>query len=105
MTATSGNAGWDPGCWWQKNNSDGSKDTSRSPIFLGNWKRSLHLRRLSNGRRRRRVSYARAATFHGKSGDPVTYLFPIEAGIDGCRVGMKTSPCMVNRKIRSDPLI
>src|ERR1700676_1874224 len=46
------------------------KDTNRSPSFSGNWRRCFPLgRRLSNGERHRRVGYARAATFHGVSGD------------------------------------
>ena len=41
------------------------------PRSSENWKLWLLLRRrLSNGERRRRVGYARAATFNGKSGVP-----------------------------------
>lgn len=48
-----------------------SRDTNRFPSFSENWRRwFLPTRRLSNGERRRRVGYARAATFHGESGNP-----------------------------------
>ena len=63
-------AGWGPGCWWRRSNSAGSRDTNRFPSFSENWKRWFRpSRRLSNGGRRRKVGYARAATFNGKSGD------------------------------------
>jgi hypothetical protein len=53
-----------------RNNSAGSRGTNNSRSFLENWKRSpLPNRRLSNAGRRRRVDHARAATFHGESGD------------------------------------
>src|SRR5216684_1786434 len=72
MPAINGSAGWVPGSWSRRSNSAGSKDTNKFPTFSENWKPSFHLgRRLSNGERRRKVGYARAATFNGKSGDPV----------------------------------
>src|SRR5258708_9219606 len=71
MLAINGSAGWVPGFWSRRSNSAGSKDTNKFPTFSENWKPSFHLgRRLSNGERRRKVGYARAATFNGKSGDP-----------------------------------
>src|SRR5258708_748421 len=71
MPAINGSAGWVPGSWSRRSNSAGSKDTNKFPTFSENWKPSFHLgRRLSNGERRRKVGYARAATFNGKSGDP-----------------------------------
>src|ERR1700676_4977091 len=64
-------AGWGPASWWPRSNFVEFKDTNRSPSFSGNWRRCFPLgRRLSNGERHRRVGYARAATFHGVSGDP-----------------------------------
>src|SRR5579859_3071143 len=63
-------AGWGPASWLPKSNFVEFKDTNRSPSFSGNWRRWSPLsRRLSNGERHRRVGYARAATFHGVSGD------------------------------------
>src|ERR1700676_932081 len=63
-------AGWGPASWWPRSNFVEFKDTNRSPSFSGNWRRCFPLgRRLSNGERHRRVGYARAATFHGVSGD------------------------------------
>src|SRR5437879_11209939 len=71
MPAISESAGWGPASWWPRSNFAGCKDTNRFPSFSENWKRwFLPRRRLSNAGRRRRVSYARAATFNGKSGDP-----------------------------------
>src|SRR6202049_4152341 len=65
-------AGWGPASWWPRSNFVEFKDTNRSPSFSGNWRRCFPLgRRLSNGERHRRVGYARAATFHGVSGDPL----------------------------------
>src|ERR1700676_2353478 len=63
-------AGWGPASWWPRSNFVEFKDTNRSPSFSGNWRRCFPLgRRLSNGERHRRVGFARAATFHGVSGD------------------------------------
>src|ERR1700676_430846 len=63
-------AGWGPASWWPRSNFVEFKDTNRSPSFSGNWRRCFPLgRRLSNGERHRREGYARAATFHGVSGD------------------------------------
>src|SRR2546422_11042382 len=71
MPAISESAGWGPASWWPRSNFAGCKDTNRFPSFSENWKRwFLPRRRLSNAGRRRRVSYARAASFNGKSGDP-----------------------------------
>src|SRR5579864_3719727 len=67
-------AGWGPASWLSKSNFVEFKDTNRSPSFSGNWRRWSPLsRRLSNGERHRRVGYARAATFHGVSGDSGFY--------------------------------
>src|SRR3989442_15652239 len=77
MPAISESAGWGPASWWPRSNFAGCKDTNRFPSFSENWKRwFLPRRRLSNAGRRRRVSYARAATFNGKSGDPLRPLGP-----------------------------
>src|SRR5437588_10493308 len=71
MPAISESAGWGPVSWQPRSNFAASKDTNKFPSFSENWNRwFLRSRRLSNAGRRRRVSYARAATFHGKSGDP-----------------------------------
>src|SRR5713101_5633131 len=71
MPAISGSAGWGQVSWSPRSNFGGSKDTNKFLSFSENWKRwFLRSQRLSNAGRRRRVSYARAATFHGKSGDP-----------------------------------
>src|SRR6185437_1837903 len=71
MPAISESAGWGPASWWPRSKFAGSKDINKFPSFSENWKRWFRpRRRLSNAGRRRRVSYARAATFHGKSGDP-----------------------------------
>src|ERR1700693_5424733 len=71
MPAISESAGWGPVCWWLRNNFVASKDINRSQSFSENWRPWLLLSpRLSNTGRRRKVGYARAATFHGKSGDP-----------------------------------
>src|SRR6266404_268661 len=91
MPAISESAGWGPASWWPRSNFAGCKDTNRFPSFSENWKRwFLPRRRLSNAGRRRRVSYARAATFNGKSGDPlvrvvhiVPALFDLNDGIIG----------------------
>src|SRR5713101_221504 len=71
MPAISGSAGWGQVSWSPRSSFGGSKDTNKFPSFSENWKRWFPpSRRLSNAGRRRRVSYARAATFHGMSGDP-----------------------------------
>src|SRR5260370_41893865 len=70
MTAISESAGWGPASWWPRSNSDGSRDTNKSPSFSEDWRRWFLLsRRLSNQGRHRKVGYARAATFNGESGD------------------------------------
>src|SRR5260370_3397994 len=70
MPAISESAGWGPVYWWPRNNFDGSKGINRFQSFSENWRPWLLLSpRLSNAGGRRKVGYARAATFHGKSGD------------------------------------
>src|ERR1700676_4864453 len=77
-------AGWGPASWWPRSNFVEFKDTNRSPSFSGNWRRCFPLgRRLSNGERHRRVGYARAATFHGVSGDPLDWTKARDCIING----------------------
>src|ERR1035438_2088040 len=69
MEVISANAGWLQASWWPRSNSDVFKDINRFPSFSENWKLCVHLgRRLPNAGRRRKVVYARAATFHGTPG-------------------------------------
>src|SRR5689334_10120120 len=89
MPAISANAGWGPACWWPRSSSAGFRDTNRFLSFSENWRRWLCLsRRLSNAERRRRVSYARAATFNGESGDPQALVQETTSRQSGSVAGM-----------------
>src|SRR5260370_432635 len=93
MLAINGSAGWVPGFWSRRSNSAGSKDTNKFPTFSENWKPSFHLgRRLSNGERRRKVRYARAATFNGKSGDPGAGPLPDLVRQEATRLASQSYP-------------
>src|SRR5665213_2109083 len=70
--AISANAGSVLDCLWRRNSSVASEDTNRSRYSSECWNlSSLPGRKLSCGERRRKVGYLRAATFNGKSGDPM----------------------------------
>src|SRR5260370_31790608 len=87
MTAISESAGWGPASWWPRSNSDGSRDTNKSPSFSEDWRRWFLLsRRLSNEGRHRKVGYARAATFNGESGDSLRLGIPVDDAPEVCAI-------------------
>src|ERR1017187_461103 len=95
MEVISASAGWVQASWWPRSNSAAFKDINRFPFFLENWKRCFHLsRKLPNGGRRRKVGYARAATFHGAPGISHRPIYRAQAQ-GGIVVVMSRAPCNV----------